>query len=61
VAVVREFVGYRVKHRGIATSTIRSDVAVATKFLSFIRVHGRSLASMCVAEIDGFILDLTRR
>lgn len=58
---MREFVAYRVKHRGIATSTIRSDVAVATKFLSFIRVHGRRPVSMRVAEIDGFVLDLTSK
>lgn len=56
--VVREFVAYRVKHRGIATSTIRSDVSVATKFLSFLRVHGRRSGSMRVTEIDGFVLDL---
>lgn len=59
--VVREFVAYRIKHRGIATSTIRSDVAVATKFLSFVRVHGRSPASTRVAEIDGFVLDLASK
>lgn len=59
--VVREFVAYRVKHRGIATTTIRSDVAVATKLLSFLRVNGRSPASMRVTEIDGFVLDLTSK
>lgn len=59
--VVREFVAYRVKHRGIAIATIRSDVAVATKFLSFLSVHGRSPASMRVTEIDGFVLDLASK
>lgn len=59
--VVREFVAYRIKHRGIATSTIWSDVAVATKFLSFVRLHRRSPASMRVADVDGFVLDLTSK
>jgi site-specific recombinase XerD len=50
-----------VNHRGTATSTIKSDVAVATKFLSFIRARGRSPSSARVAEIDGFVLDLTSK
>ena len=58
---MREFVAYRVKHRGIATTTIRLDVAVATKFLSFLRVQGRNLASTRVTEIDGFVLDLASK
>lgn len=59
--VVHAFVAYRVKHRGIATTTIRSDVAVATKFLCFLRVHRRSPVSMRVTEIDRFILDLASK
>lgn len=58
---MREFVAYRVKHRGIATSTIKSDVAVATKFLSFVRICGRSLSSTRVAELDGFVLALASK
>lgn len=59
--LVRAFVAYRVKHRGIAKTTIRADVAIASKFLSFLRVHGRSPASMRVNEIDGFVLGLASK
>lgn len=59
--IVRDFVAYRVKHRGIATRTMKSDVAVATKLLSFLRAGGRSPASMRVADLDGFVLELTSK
>jgi site-specific recombinase XerD len=50
-----------VRHRGIATRTIRSDVAIASEFLSFLRVHGRRATSARVTEIDGFVLHLTSK
>jgi integrase/recombinase XerD len=59
--VVREFVAYRLKHRGIATSTIRSDLAVATKFVAFVRTRRRSMASTRIIDLDGFVLQLTSK
>lgn len=55
--LVRDFVAYRVKHRGIAVSTIKADVGVATKFLSFLRARGRRLRATRVTDLDGFVLE----
>lgn len=59
--LVREFVAYRVRHHGIASSTIRADVDVATMFLRFLHASGRKLAGIRVADLDGFVLELAAK
>jgi integrase/recombinase XerD len=60
-ALIREFVAYRLKHRGIAISTVRADVSVATKLLRFLQARGRRVVAMRVGDVDGFVMDLASR
>jgi integrase/recombinase XerD len=59
--VVREFVEYRLRHRGVATGTVPSDTRTAEAFLAFLRERRCTVARLRIAEIDAFVADLTRR
>jgi len=59
--VVREFIEYRVHHRGVARSTPRGDARYVSTFLAFLRARGRHAGIARVADIDDFVLTCAKR
>ena len=59
--VVREFVAYRLSHRGVAIATTRSDAEVASAFIRFLRRRGRGVAHARVSDVDGFVEQRARK
>jgi site-specific recombinase XerD len=60
-AHLQEYAEYRVRHHGVAQSTLPRDVDVATQFLSALRLSGRSLSTARVSDLDDFVAGLARR
>jgi site-specific recombinase XerD len=54
--IVSEFVEHRLRHRGIARSTIPHDVVCATSFLRFVRDKDRRISRLRIVDADAFIL-----
>jgi len=52
---------YRRSHRGIAASTLRRDMALASDFLQSLRSRSRRVAAISVKDIDDFIDGLSAR
>jgi hypothetical protein len=59
--VVREYCDFRRHHRGVASSTIRTDVAHITKFLDHLSRIGRPLPRTRLIDIDAFVTTLRSR
>jgi len=59
--VVRGFVEYRLRHRGVAKQTTWVDARVASAFLGFLRSRGRRVAATRVVDLDGFVLKLASK
>ena len=53
--------GHRLRHRGVAPGTTPSDSRTASTFVAFLRDHGRSITRVRVADIDDFVMSLSRR
>lgn len=58
--VVNEFVRHRLRHRGVAPGTTPSDSRTASTFVAYLRDHGRSITRVRVADIDDFVMSLSR-
>lgn len=52
---------YRREHRGVAATTIDTDVEIAKDFLALLRARGRSASRTSVADIDAFVASLSAR
>lgn len=59
--VVREFIEYRVHHRGVARTTPRGDARYVSAFLGFLHSRGRHAGTARVADIDDFVVTCARR
>jgi hypothetical protein len=59
--IVRGFVDYRLRHRGVARGTTWSDARVASAFLAFLRSRNRRVAAVRVTDLDDFVLGLTSK
>ncbi len=59
--LVAEFVGFRVRHRGVAPSTTPGDIRVATMFLGFLRTRDRRPSTLRIVDIDAFVIWLAAR
>jgi integrase/recombinase XerD len=59
--LVGEFVSYRLRHRGVAETTIRHDVSLASQFLKCLHARGRRIATIRVVDVDGFVAELASR
>jgi integrase/recombinase XerD len=56
--IVRSFIEYRLRHRGVAKRTTLADARVASAFLGFLRSRRRRIAATRVADLDDFVLKL---
>lgn len=59
--IVRGFIEYRLRHRGVAKGTTVSEARVATAFLRFLRSRGRRIAAVRVRDLDDFVLELASK
>lgn len=59
--LVAQFAQYRREHRGASQATIKREVRVVGKFLSFLRDRGLRLASVELPDIDAFVAELAKR
>jgi site-specific recombinase XerD len=59
--IVRGFVEYRLRHRGVAKLTTLADARVASAFLGLLRSRGRRLADTRVVDLDDFVLKLASK
>lgn len=57
---LQAYVEHRVRHRGVAPSTLVRDVDIAKRFLAFLRSRGRSTSTVRVTDIDSFVVELGR-
>jgi hypothetical protein len=58
--LVRDFVGYRLSHRGIARKSARFDAAVVSAFLRLLRRRRRTVAQLRLCDVDAFVEELGR-
>lgn len=54
-ALLDEYSKYRRSHRGVAGSTIRRDLAIASEFLTRLRSRGRRIATATIVDVDAFV------
>jgi integrase/recombinase XerD len=54
-SLVRAFADHRLRHGGVAQSTVLGDVRYAEMFLAFLHDHGRRLGSTRVGDVDDFV------
>jgi integrase/recombinase XerD len=54
--VLRDFVEYRLRHRGVSPSTARRDAALAALFTSFLRDKGDRVEGVRLVDVDEFIM-----
>lgn len=59
--LVREFVAYRLSHRGVAPASARFDAEVASAFLRSLGERGRTVAHVRLADVDAFVQERARR
>jgi site-specific recombinase XerD len=59
--IVRGFVEYRLRHRGVAKQTTWIDARVASAFLGLLRSRGRRVADTRVVDLDDFVLKLAAK
>ena len=59
--LLREFVEYRRHVRGIAVSTTALNLAALQKFFRFLRKRGRSPVQVRLADVDAYVVALSRR
>jgi site-specific recombinase XerD len=59
--IVRQFIEYRLHHRGVARGTTWSDTRVASVFLAFLRSRRRRVGAMRVTDLDDFVLALASK
>jgi site-specific recombinase XerD len=59
--VVREFIEYRLHHRGVSGGTTLSDTRLASAFLAFLRRRGRRVSAIRVTDLDEFVLALASK
>ena len=52
---------YRLSHCGVTEATLRQDVQVASDFLRLLSIHRKSISRSSSADIDAFVVQLTRR
>jgi integrase/recombinase XerD len=53
--MLRRFVEYRLKHGGIAPSTVPTEVHYVSEFLGFLRKRGRHPDRVRIVDIDDFV------
>lgn len=53
-----EFAEYRRRHGGVAPATIDLEVACASRFLAFLRRHGRRVGAVRLIDTDAFVVSL---
>ena len=53
--LVRDFIEYRLRHRGIAVSTSKIDARHVTSFLEFLRRRRRKISRVRLVDVDAFI------
>ena len=53
--------GYRQAHSGVAPATLVRDINTAAQFLALLRSRHRKVATTAVADIDAFVMTLSRR
>lgn len=58
---VREFVAYRLSHRGIAARSAHFDAEVASAFLRSLGRRRRAVAHVGLADVDAFVEERGRR
>jgi len=59
--VLAQFVEHRIRHRGVAQTSVRGDVRYVSAFLAFLRARGRRLDGICLVDIDAFVSSCARR
>jgi integrase/recombinase XerD len=59
--IVRGFVDYRLRHRGVARGTTWSDARVTSAFLAFLHSRRRRIAAVRVTDLDDFVLGLASK
>ena len=59
--LLEAFRRHRREVQGVAESSARRDVAIVQELLAFLRHHGRTVATIQVADIDGFMSYCRRR
>jgi integrase len=58
---VREFVAYRLSHRGVAARSAHFDAEVATAFLRSLARRHRAVAQVRLIDVDAFVEERGRR
>jgi site-specific recombinase XerD len=58
---IGEYVEYRRRHRGVAPSSLKRDIEVASAFVAMLRKRRRSIATARVLDIDAFVASRARR
>lgn len=60
-SLVREFVAYRLSHRGVAPASARFDTEVASAFMRSLGQRGRSVAHVRLDDVEAFVEERARR
>jgi len=59
--LVQSFVDYRLRHHGVARSTLPHDARLAVAFLGWLRQRKRSVAGIRVVDVDALVTDRGRK
>lgn len=54
-ALLQAYADHRLRHRGVAASTVQRDIEVASEFVATLRSVHRSIAAARVADVDTFV------
>jgi len=60
-SVLGAFREYRIRHGGVAPTTLRNELGCASDFVEFLRVRGRRLDRTRLPDVDDFIQQLGER
>lgn len=59
--MLKQFVEYRLQHAGVAPSTVRGEVRVASAFIAFLRKRGRRPDAARINDIEDFVAACSSR
>jgi site-specific recombinase XerD len=59
--LLTEYRDFRLIHRGVTLRTVQLELETASGFLSFLRSRHRTLSTTRLADVDAFVMALSRR